>query len=60
MKKMKRMDMLPDVEILGTDERSDNMFKYTVYIVEIRIKVIRQKIFVRFKELLEVQQILTK
>lgn len=32
------------------------MFKYTVYIVEIRIKTIKQKIFLRYRELLELQE----
>lgn len=30
---MSRQDLLPEVEILGTDQRSDSMFKYTIYIV---------------------------
>lgn len=33
LKRMTRLDLLPDIEILGTDERNDNMFKYTVYII---------------------------
>ncbi len=36
------------------------MFKYTAYIVEVRIKSIRQKIFVRFSELLALQEDLKK
>jgi len=31
------------------------MFKYTFYIIEVRIKMIKQKIFVRFNELIELQ-----
>lgn len=48
LQKMSRQDLLPEVEILGTDERNDSMFKYTIYIVETRIKNIKHKIFVRF------------
>jgi hypothetical protein len=33
------------------------MFKYTVYIIEIKIKSVRQKLFLRFRELLELQEI---
>jgi hypothetical protein len=36
------------------------MFKYTVYIVEIRIKAIKQKVFLRYSELLELQEDLSK
>ncbi len=57
---MTRLDLLPEVEILGTDERNDNMFKYTVYIVEIRIKAIKQKLFLRYSELLQLQEDLFK
>lgn len=52
---MSRQDLLPEVEILGTDERSDSMFKYTIYIVETRIKNIKHKIFVRFSQLITLQ-----
>lgn len=45
---MSRFDLIPDVNILGTEERSDQMFKYTTYIIEVSIKNIKQKIFVRF------------
>lgn len=34
------------------------MLKYTTYIVEVKIKNVRQKIFIRYKELLEVQQLM--
>lgn len=57
---MTRLDLLPEVEILGTDERNDNMFKYTVYVVEIRIKAIKQKLFLRYRELLQLQEDLSK
>lgn len=33
IKKMGRMNLLPEVQVLGTDERSDSMFKYTVYVI---------------------------
>jgi hypothetical protein len=33
------------------------MFKYTVYIVEVKIKSIRQKLFLRFSELLSLQEV---
>ena len=46
------LELVPDVNVLGTTERSDKMLKYTVYIVEVRIKMVRQKIFVRYSELL--------
>jgi len=52
LKKMNRLDLLPEVEVLGTEERSDSMFKYTIYIIEVKIKSIRQKLFLRFRELL--------
>ena len=45
-----------EVFILGTEERNDKMLKYTSYIVEVKIKNIRQKIFLRYSELLEIQQ----
>jgi len=34
--------------MLGTEERSDSWLKYTVYVVEIKIKTIRQKVFLRY------------
>lgn len=33
------------------------MFKYTIYIIEVKIKTIRQKLFFRFSELLELQEL---
>lgn len=45
---MNRLDLLPEIEVLGTEERNDAMFKYTVYIVEVKIKTIRQKLFLRY------------
>ena len=52
LKKMAMLELIPDVNVLGTSERNDKMLKYTVYIIEIKVKMIRQKIFVRFSELL--------
>jgi hypothetical protein len=48
LKKMSRLDLLPEVEILGTEERNNSVFKYTVYIIEVRIKSIKQKVFLRY------------
>lgn len=56
LRKMNRLDLLPEVEVLGTEERNDSMFKYTVYIIEVKIKSIRQKLFLRFSELLDLQE----
>lgn len=58
LKKMSRLDLLPEVEILGTEERNNSVFKYTVYIIEVRIKSIKQKVFLRYSELLEIQEYL--
>jgi len=42
------------VSVLGTEIRMDNYFEsYTTYIVEISIENIVQKIFIRFKQILE-------
>lgn len=49
------VDLIPEVTILGTAERRDKMLKYTIYIIEIKVKMVRQKIFLRFSELLEIQ-----
>ena len=46
--------------MLGTTERNDKMLKYTVYIVEVKIKMVRQKIFVRFSELLELEKFVSE
>ena len=54
---MNRLDLLPEVEVLGTEERTVSLLKYTVYIVEVRIKTIRQKLFLRFRDLLGVQRL---
>mgnify|MGYP000917444574 CR=1 FL=1 len=59
LKKMNRLDLLPEIEVLGTEERKDSMFKYTVYIIEVKIKSIRQKLFLRFSEVLRLQEIAT-
>ena len=48
LKNMAMLELIPDVHVLGTTERNDKMLKYTVYIVEVKIKMVRQKIFVRF------------
>ena len=45
------------MEVLGTEERNDAMFKYTIYIIEVKIKSIRQKLFLRFRELLDLQEL---
>lgn len=44
--------------MLGTEERTDKMMKYTTYIIEVKVKNVRQKIFIRYKELLEAQQLM--
>ncbi len=36
------------------------MLKYTVYIVEVKIKMVKQKIFLRFSELLELEKFITE
>ena len=48
LRKMNRLDLLPEIEVLGTEERNDSMFKYTIYIIEVKIKSIKQKLFLRF------------
>ena len=48
IRRMNIIDLVPDVTILGTSERSDKFLKYTIYIVEIKVKMIRQKVFLRF------------
>lgn len=48
IKAISLLDLVPEVTVLGTSERTDKMLKYTVYIVEVKIKMIRQKIFLRF------------
>ena len=48
IKAISLLDRVPEVNVLGTSERTDKMLKYTVYIVEIKIKMIKQKIFLRF------------
>lgn len=50
------LDLVPEVTVLGTSERTDKMLKYTIYIVEVKIKMIKQKIFLRFSELLELEK----
>jgi hypothetical protein len=35
------------------------MLKYTTYIIEVKVKNVRQKIFIRYSELLELQTIVT-
>jgi hypothetical protein len=50
--KMCRYDLMPEVSLLGTEERTDKMLKYTTYIVEVKVKNIRQKIFLRYSEFL--------
>ena len=57
LKKLNQWDLLPEVEVLGTEERNDALFKYTIYIIEVKIKSIRQKIFLRFSQLLGLQQL---
>jgi hypothetical protein len=42
------LDLVPEINVLGTTERTDKMLKYTVYIVEVKVKMIKQKIFLRF------------
>lgn len=56
IKAISLLDLVPEVTVLGTSERTDKMLKYTVYIVEVKIKMIRQKIFLRFSELLELER----
>ncbi len=48
IKAISLLDLVPEVTVLGTSERTDKMLKYTVYIVEVKIKMNRQKIFLRF------------
>jgi hypothetical protein len=57
--KMCRYDLMPEVALLGTEERTDKMLKYTTYIVEVKVKNIRQKIFLRYSELMEVQELIS-
>lgn len=48
IKNISMLDLVPEVSVLGTSERTDKMLKYTVYIVEVKVKMIKQKIFLRF------------
>lgn len=56
IKGISMLDLVPEVTVLGTSERTDKMLKYTVYIVEIKVKMIKHKIFLRFSELLELER----
>lgn len=58
IKNITRFDLMPEILVLGTEERTDKMLKYTTYIVEVKVKNVRQKIFLRYKELLDVQQMI--
>jgi hypothetical protein len=48
IKGISMLDLVPEINVLGTTERTDKMLKYTVYIVEVKVKMIKQKIFLRF------------
>ena len=46
--------------MLGSEERSDMMTTYTVYIVEVAIEGIGCKIFLRYREFNELQNMMRK
>ena len=49
-----------DVDIEGAEERDTLFSKYTVYIVRIKTKSIELKIFPRFSELIEIENLIRK
>lgn len=50
-----------EVDVIGTEERSSNkVTKHTVYIIQVKIRNVKQKIFMRYAELLEVQKQVNK
>lgn len=42
-----------EVEVLGSEERSDTFSSYTIYIIEVSIEGIVCNIFLRYKEFTE-------
>jgi hypothetical protein len=45
-----------DVLVKGTEERSEMLKHYTVYIIEILIESIVSKVFLRYSEYMELQE----
>jgi hypothetical protein len=54
------LDLLPQVTVVGSCDRMDKMLKYTVYVVSVKVKMVRQKVFLRFSELLELERFVRK
>lgn len=50
---MEEWDYPVEVEVIGTEERSSNkLTKHTVYITQVKIRNVKQKIFLRYAELI--------
>lgn len=50
-----------EIDVLGTEERNSlSITNYTVYIIQVKIKNIKHKIFVRFNQLLKIQEYIIK
>lgn len=58
LRKIEESDYPVEVDVIGTEERSSNkLTKHTVYIIQVKIRNVKQKIFLRYAELLEVQKL---
>jgi hypothetical protein len=61
IRKIEESDYPVEVDVIGTEERSSNkLTKHTVYIIQVKIRNVKQKIFMRYAELLEVQKLVNR
>ena len=61
LRKIQDASFQVEIDVLGTEERNSySITKYTVYIIQVKIKNIKHKIFVRFNQLLKIQEYIMK